>query len=303
MSWQPIAPVENLRVRAQILEQIRGFFRERDVLEVQTPVLASTTVTDANIQSISVPGYGFLQTSPEFHMKRLLAAGMPSCYQIAQAFRDDEQGVWHNPEFTMLEWYRIDFSMQELIQEVKDICDLILGPSLYRETTVSELLGEVFETDVLELDEKGCLETAREAGLLNCDDYEDAVDFLVSRAVSVTEETRLVITNYPEHGAALAKIQQKGNRRFAQRFEFAIDGVEVANGYDELLDADELRQRMLMDNARRKRKGLALIEQDEKLLAAMASGLPKCAGVAVGLDRLVALCLNAHAIDEVIAFR
>lgn len=303
MSWQPNASVENLKVRAQILNQIRDFFRERDVLEVQTPVLAATTVTDANIQSIAVPGHGFLQTSPEFHMKRLLAAGMPSCYQISPAFRDDEQGTWHHPEFTMLEWYRIDFSLQELIEEVKDICDLILGPSLYRETTVSELLGEVFTTDVLALDEKDSLEKAREVGLLNCDDYEDAVDFLVSHAVSVTEKTRLVLTDYPEHSAALAKVEKEGDRRFAQRFEFVVDGVEVANGYDELLDADELRQRMHMDNARRKRKGLALIQWDENLLAAMTSGLPKCAGVAVGLDRLVALRLNARAIDEVIAFR
>ena len=303
MNWRSVAPIENLKLRARILEQIRGFFRERDVLEVQTPVLASTTVTDANIQSIAVSGHGFLQTSPEFHMKRLLAAGMPSCYQIAPAFRDDEQGTWHHPEFTMLEWYRIDFSMQELIQEVKEIFDRILGPLSYRETSVSELLIEVFGTDVLELDEKGCLEIAGEVGLLNCDDYEDAIDFLVSHAVSATEETGLVLTDYPEHGAALAEIRQDGNRRFAQRFEFVINGIEVANGYDELLDADELRQRMHMDNARRERRGLAPIEPDENLLAAMTSGLPKCAGVAVGLDRLVALRLNARAIDEVIAFR
>lgn len=303
MSWRPIAPIENLKARAQIFKKIREFFRERDVLEVQTPVLAPTTVTDVNIQSIRVPGHGFLQTSPEFYMKRLLAAGMSSCYQIGPAFRDDEQGTWHHPEFTMLEWYRLDFSMQELIEEVKDLCDLILGKSSYREITVSELLVEAFETDILKLGERECLEVSKRAGLVNCDDYEDAIDFLVSHAVARVDELRLVLTEYPEHGAALAKVRQVDDGRFAQRFEFVIEGVEVANGYDELQDADELRQRMNVDNARRSAKGLPEIEKDENLLAAMTSGLPTCAGVAVGLDRLVALCLDAGSIDEIIAFR
>ena len=303
MSWRPIAPIENLKVRAQIFEKIREFFRERDVLEVQTPVLAPTTVTDVNIKSICVPGHGFLQTSPEFHMKRLLAAGMSSCYQIGPVFRDDEQGTWHHPEFTMLEWYRLDFAMQELIREVKDLCDLVLGKSLYREITVSELMVETFGSDILKIDEKECLETAKSAGLVNCDDYEDAIDFLVSHAVERVDESRLVLTDYPEHGAALAKIRQVDDGRFAQRFEFVIEGVEVANGYDELQDADELRQRMNADNARRSLKGLPEIEKDENLLAAMTSGLPTCAGVAVGLDRLVALSLDVGSIDEIIAFR
>lgn len=303
MSWRPLAPVENLKARAEIIHQIRGFFRDREVVEIQTPVLASTTVTDSNIHSIRVPGHGYLQTSPEFHMKRLLAAGMPSCYQICPAFRADEQGVWHNPEFTMLEWYRLEFSMADLIREVKALLDLVLGSSSYLNMTVSELLKDTYHADVFALSKLDCLQKAKEAGLHDCDDYEDSIDFLIAHAIAQMKATRLVLTEYPEHGSALAKVQEREDGRFAQRFEFIIDGVEIANGYDELQDAGELRRRMMMDNKRRKRKGLRQVQEDERLLAAMAKGLPNCTGVAVGLDRLIALSLKAHTIIEAMSFR
>ena len=303
MSWQPTAPIANLKARAEVLYRVREFFRKREVIEVQTPVLGEATVSDVNIHSMEVPGRGFLQTSPEFAMKRLLASGMPSCYQIAPVFRDNEQGRWHNPEFTMLEWYRLGFSMQQLIKEVKDLLNEILGTDSYVQTSVQEFLTDYYKLDLLNTEESKCLDLAVEKGLLNCTDHELAIDFLLDQALSTKRISRLIVTDFPVYSAALAKIKQIGNTQFAARFEVVIDGLEVANGYDELQDAKELERRIRDDNARRALKRLPVIEADQHLLKAMDHGLPQCAGVAVGLDRVVALKLGESSIDRVLSFR
>jgi len=302
MSWQPTASIANLRKRSELLAQVRGFFDERGVLEVQTSVLGSDTVTDVNIQSVAVPGYGFLQTSPEYQMKRLLSAGMSSCYQICPVFRDGERGKWHNPEFTMLEWYRLGFTLDELVQEVCELCDLILGSSHYNVLTVRELLKENFGKDIFTAGESEIIDLAGELGLLNCDDYLVAFDFLLDQAISKRDRERLVLIDYPIHGAALAKTAQVDNVNVARRFEIVINGLEIANGYDELLDARVLMDRMQTDNRLRKKRGLAQVEPDRNLIAAMEYGLPDCAGVAVGLDRLFAMVLDASEIEEVMPF-
>ena len=285
-----------------MLSAIRDFFKARDVIEVQTAVLASHTVTDLNIESIEVPGYGYLQTSPEFQMKRLLAAGMSSCYQICPVFRNGERGRWHNPEFTMLEWYRLGFSLSQLIYEVKELFDLVLGSQPYVQLTVRDLLSEIYDADVFVEDQKEVLNRAENEGLVACDDYIDAFDFLLDKAIETREAPRLVLTEYPPHGRALAKLDRVSGTTVAQRFEIIIQGLELANGYDELQDSRELAQRMSKDNELRRKKGKVQIDTDVHLLDAMTAGLPICAGVAVGLDRLIALQLNASSIDEVMPF-
>ena len=302
MSWQPSTSVETLKARAKVLSDIRGFFKSRDVIEVQTSVLASHTVTDLNIESIEVPGYGYLQTSPEFQMKRLLAAGMPSCYQICPVFRDGERGRWHNPEFTMLEWYRLGFSLSQQINEVTELFDLVLGSQPYVQLTVRDLLSEIYDADVFVEDQKKVLKRAENEGLVDCDDYADAFDFLLDKAVEARQAPRLVLTEYPPHGRALAKLQHTTGTTVAQRFEIIIQGQELANGYDELQDSSELEQRMHEDNKLRRKNGKVQVAGDVHLLDAMTAGLPNCAGVAVGLDRLIALQLNASSIDEVMPF-
>ena len=206
MSWQPSTSVETLKARAKVLSDIRGFFKARDVIEVQTAVLARHTVTDLNIESIEVPGYGYLQTSPEFQMKRLLAAGMPSCYQICPVFRNGERGRWHNPEFTMLEWYRLGFSLSQLIDEVKELFDLVLGSQPYVQLTVRDLLSEIYDADVFVEDQKEVLKRAEDEGLVDCDDYADAFDFLLDKAVEARQAPRLVLTEYPPHGRSASEV-------------------------------------------------------------------------------------------------
>ncbi len=279
-TWQPLASIEALKKRSRLLAQARAFFADRDVIEVQTPLLARATVTDPDVESIPVPGYGFLQTSPEYFMKRLLAAGMPSCYQLASAFRHDERGSRHNPEFTMLEWYRLDYDDGALRQEVAELCDVLLGPAEYQVRTYADLVGD--------------LERPRED-----------LDLAFAEACDALGPGRFFVTDYPADQAALARVRARaeGSQPVAARFELVIDGVEVANGYWELLDAGEHETRFAEDNRRRARRGLPEREVDAAFLDALADGLPACAGVAVGFDRLVMLALGARTLDEVLAFR
>lgn len=292
--WQPCASLAALDARARILRQIREFFWQRGVLEVQTPVLAAHTVTEVQIDSIGVPGYGFLQTSPEYHMKRLLAAGAPSMYQIVPVFRAGEQGRLHNPEFTMLEWYRLGYDDVALRAEVAALVDVILGAAPVVERTYAQLLDSHAEhsstqdqTSDAELD----------------DDY-----LLVQRlrALAAEGSGRVFVTDYPAQQAALARLRSdplsNDNESVAARFEYVVDGVEIANGYHELGDATELRKRFEADLARRAELGRDAVALDEPMLAAHEQGLPDCAGVALGVDRLVMLALGADSLAEVVSF-
>ena len=273
--WRPAARIEHLRQRAELLAQARAFFAERNVIEVHTPVLAKHTVTEPDVQSIEVPGYGYLQTSPEYQMKRLLAAGMPSCYQLGPAFRHGEQGRLHNPEFTMLEWYRLGFDHNQLMYEVADMVDALLGPKPYQRLTYEDVVG-------------------KSEGRTR-----DALDLAFADACERLTPGRFFITDYPADQAALARINPDGQT--AARFELVIDGVEIANGYWELLDVEEHRQRFKTDGEIRQQRGLPAMAVDEAFIAALQHGLPACAGVAMGFDRLVMLGIGAKALSDVTA--
>ena len=276
-NWRPLASIEHLKQRAELLAQARAFLAGRDVIEVQIPALAKDSVTEPDVQSIEVPGYGYLQTSPEYQMKRLLAAGMPSCYQLGPAFRHGEQGMLHNPEFTMLEWYRLGFDHNQLMYEVADLVDVLLGPKPYQRLTYEEVVGK----------SKGR--------------RRDALDLAFAKACERLTPGRFFITDYPADQAALARINPDGQT--AARFELVIDGIEIANGYWELLNADEHRQRFKTDSEIRQQRGLPAMALDEAFLAALEHGLPECAGVALGFDRLVMLGVGAKALSHVTAFR
>ena len=276
-NWRPLASIEHLKQRAELLAQARAFLAGRDVIEVQIPALAKDSITEPDVQSIEVPGYGYLQTSPEYQMKRLLAAGMPSCYQLGPAFRHGEQGMLHNPEFTMLEWYRLGFDHNQLMYEVADLVDVLLGPKPYQRLTYEDVVGK----------SKGR--------------RRDALDLAFAKACERLTPGRFFITDYPADQAALARINPDGQT--AARFELVIDGIEIANGYWELLDADEHRQRFKTDSEIRQQRGLPAMAVDEAFLAALEHGLPECAGVALGFDRLVMLGVGAKALSDVTAFR
>ena len=294
--WQPSCSIEALRERAAMLAAVRRFFAQRDVLEVQTPVLGRGTVTDPAIDSVQTTDGRYLQTSPEYHMKRLLAAGAPSIYQIGPVFRRGETGRWHNPEFTMIEWYRLDFDAERLMDEVAALVDALLGAARYQRRAYADLLRRRFGTS----GETGA-DAIAAANALSLDgdvDATDAMDLLLAEALA-NSRGRIFVTGFPASLAALARLDADGT---AARFELVVDGVEVANGYHELTNTEELAERMAADARRRRQRGLQAVTPDASLLAAQAHGLPDCAGVAVGFDRLVALKLGCDAIAETIAF-
>ena len=268
---------ERLRLRAQALEAIRGFFAARDVVEVQTPVLAPATVTDPDVESIAVPGYGFLQTSPEYQMKRLLSAGAPSIYQLGPVFRHEERGRLHNPEFTMLEWYRLGFDDQQLMQEVAELVALVLGPDAVQTVTYQQLVGDVSGRGDVQRSE---------------------LDLRFAEACEKLQPGRFLWWTIPPI-KPLARLRPD-NPSVAARFELVIDGIEIANGYWELLDPTEHERRFAADRARRKALGRTDVEPDQPFLTALRRGLPNCAGVALGVDRLLMLAQNADRLDEVL---
>ena len=265
-----------LKARGDILAKIRSFFSEREVLEVQTPVLGEGTVTDPFLEAIAVPGYGFLQTSPEYFLKRMLAAGVPDCYQLGPMFRADEVGRLHHPEFTMLEWYRLNFDHHALMQEVAALVDVVLGASEYVTVTYETLVGDL-------------------------DKPRDELDLVFADACTALQG-RVFITQYPADQAALARLDP-ADPSVSARFELVIDGIEIANGYWELTDAEEHRHRFQRDLETRQSRGLDPKPVDDAFLQALDAGLPDCAGVALGVDRLVMKALGATSIDDVLSFR
>ncbi len=275
--WRPTCSVVALRARAELLAQIRAFFAEIDVIEVQTPTLGRTSVTEPQIESLRTYGGAFLQTSPEHYMKRLLAAGAPSLYQLGPVYRAGESGRLHQEEFTMLEWYRLGFDDQALMAEVSDLIDRLLEPMSYERTTYETLVGTVHG------------ESAE-------------LDLAYAQAVAALGPGRCFVTDFPASQAALARVHGDGADARAARFELIIDGVEVANGYHELTDAAELAARMARDNQQRLAAGREPLAPDQRLLAAMHAGLPDCAGVAIGVDRLVMLAVGASSLAEVVPF-
>ena len=300
--WQPSAPIENLQQRSEILWKIREFFHDRGICEVQTPVVGANTVTDLHIESVRLANGYFLQTSPEYFLKRLLAAGMSSCYQLGPVFRDGEGGRWHNPEFTMLEWYRVGYTASELRREVADLVELVMGSGEISEFTFREFLYGQFQFDCFECSDEELESVARTHGYINGSSRADVLDFLYSTAVAGKSDSRYFVLHFPTDSSALAEVREIDGHQVADRFELIVDGLEVANGYSELCDPAELDRRMRIDQKLRQQFDRLDIERDRRLLAAMEAGLPKCSGVAVGLDRLVALTVGTDCIQQVLTF-
>ncbi|WP_150909923.1 EF-P lysine aminoacylase EpmA [Marinobacter halotolerans] len=314
-NWRPTASLAALESRAQQLAWVRGFFARRNVLEVETPVLGRCSVTDLNIDSVpAYPGSAspsprchWLQTSPEYPMKRLLAAGAGDIYQVARVFRDGERGARHNPEFSLLEWYRRGFDDSDLMTEVAElVCGWLQCPDPvtldYREAFLRFAGVDPLATDDHKIRARceAWMGQDQLSGMLR----DECLDLLMSFCVepSLAELGPVFITGYPESQAALARVSEVDGVRKAHRFELYVNGLELCNGYWELTDPDEQRARFELDNQARRRAGRPEMPVDEALLAAMHAGVPDCAGVALGLDRLLMLKLGVTDIAEVLAF-
>jgi len=309
----PTASLDVLKKRAELLRQIRAFFYARDVLEVDTPALSVAGNTDPNIESFSTdytgPGEAdrlYLHTSPEFAMKRLLAAESGAIYQLCKVFRNGEAGRQHNPEFTMLEWYRPDFNHHQLMDEVAELINEVLGEKEILRITYQQAFIEQAGVDPLNTDTTALKQCAHQHGfeqVVGMDDatVDDWCDLLIDQVVIPGfGKGRLFIFDYPASQAALAKISKRDSR-VAERFELFIDGVEIANGFHELTDAIEQRQRFECENNKRNKSGLSQLPIDENLLAALELGLPDCAGVALGIDRLLMLVAGVDSISDTAA--
>ncbi len=315
-NWQPSAPIANLLKRAEILTEIRRFFSERGVLEVETPAMSQATITDAHLASFQTQFVGpgaadgltlYLITSPEFHMKRLLAAGSGPIFQMGKSFRNEEAGRHHNPEFTMLEWYRPHYDMYRLMNEVDDLLQQILDCESAESLSYQQAFIRYLDIDPLTASKEKLREVAAKLDLSNIADQEDDRDTLLQLLFAMGVETQIglekpaFIYHFPASQASLAEIS-KEDHRVAERFEVYFKGMELANGFRELTDSHEQRLRFEQDNRKREAKGMPVLPIDEYLLAALADGMPECAGVAMGVDRLVMLALKAKRISEVIAF-
>ena len=314
VQWRPSANLAALRRRAQALAATRGFFDARNVLEVETPALINAPVSDVNIGSVRVdmPGRGadplFLHTSPEYAMKRLLAAGSGDIFQVCHVFRGAERGRQHNPEFTMVEWYRLGLSLEDLMREVADLVRLLLGKDLPVEMlSYRDALRQHAGIDPLDVDDATLQRSAQELGLDSQRAREAGRDELLDLVVgakvgpALGNSTLTFVHRYPASQAALARLDAE-DPRLAMRFELYHRGVELANGYHELTNAAEQRMRFAADQQHRKSRGLPTNSPDPYLLAALEAGLPDCAGVALGFDRVLMLALDAASIDEVLAF-
>ncbi|GAA4357548.1 EF-P lysine aminoacylase EpmA [Kangiella marina] len=310
-NWKPTSSIETLKARAMIMARVRQFFAERDILEVETPLLSQHSVTDRYMKSFQVKdfmgGDGYLQTSPEYAMKRLLAAGSGSIYQICKAFRQDELGTRHNPEFTMLEWYVEGFDHYQLFDQVFELLNflsqkpLTLSRFSYQEAFEQHLKINPFTISNQDLAVLGRELLGELPDGLERDDYlallfEDRIEPVLGLGDEVS-----FIHSYPVSQAALARVDTD-NPAAACRFEVYWRGVELANGFYELTDSDEQRQRFVADNQWRKENGLPKVSIDERLIAALNVGLPECAGVALGLDRLIMILLELSDLTEVVAF-
>ena len=320
MSWQPTLSWENAQKRARILKRIRQFFSDRDVLEVETPALSLGTVTDVHLDALS-SRYNFLansndkesvdlylQTSPEFHMKRLLASGYGCIFQIAKAFRHEEAGRYHNPEFTMLEWYRLGYDHFELMNEVGLLLQEVLHCSEPEQITYQQVFIEYVGIDPLVAKQECLLSIIKEHNkisdwLIAETDNDILLQFIFSEIIEpkIGNAKPCFVYNFPQSQASLAKICPV-DTRVAQRFECYFKGVELVNGFNELTDADSQAQRFHEDNQQRVKLGMIAKPIDNNFIAALEHGLPQCSGVALGIDRLIMLALHATHIEQVISF-
>lgn len=318
VAWQPTISISALKKRAEILAKIREFFAIRGIIEVETPILSQATVTDPHLGSLTTfcpvvgqnhPQKFYLQTSPEFAMKRLLVAGSGPIYQIGKSFRADLRGNYHNPEFTMLEWYRPGFTHGDLMIEVDGLLRRILNCEVANCESYGDLFKKYCELDpyvasVAEL--RACAEK-HQIDIHDADTIDEVTPWLYLLMMHLIEphlgqnNRPTFVVDFPAAQAALAKVNP-GPPAVAERFEVYWRGMELANGFHELCDADEQRRRFVADNEWRKANGLEEMPIDENFLAALEHGLPACAGVALGIDRLVMAALAETDLGNVLTF-
>ena len=319
--WQPACELSYLRQRAQMLKTIRLFFEKKGVLEVETPLLCASTGTDPQLDFFASEYHCFanvaskqdramyLQTSPEFAMKRLLAAGSGSIFQVCKAFRNGEQGRLHNPEFTILEWYRVDFSLSQLMKEVAAlIVELTTDNNEPYTISYAVLFKQVTGLNALKFCQQSYRLYAKENGIeeaitLCGDDYSMWLDFIFSYKVQPTlkKYSLSMVYGYPAVQSSLARINVN-NPTTADRFEVFMKDLEVGNGFFELADASEQERRFDQENLIRQAKHLPQVTKDQCFLDALTSGLPDCSGIALGLDRILMGITKTQSLNTVIAF-
>lgn len=327
-SWRPSASIEYLKTRARLLQEIRAFFSERKVLEVDTPALSQAAVTDPNIESFvtqylagSTGGRRlFLHTSPEFPMKRLLAAGSGSIYQICKVFRNEESGRLHNPEFTLLEWYRTGYDHHKMMDEVDELVSGLLCPYLRLGSSERLSYAEAFQMYAGINPHKADIKTLKEcaeqhavsipASMQENSDVSSKdvwLDLLLTQIIEprLGREKFTFLYDYPASQASLAKIRRVNGEmdcEVAERFELYLHGIELANGFHELQDHNEQRGRFQEEVGRRVAAGKVAPPMDEPFLKSLKVGLPACSGVALGLDRLLMLAVGEELLYKVITF-
>lgn len=317
VDWQPSATIEVLRTRADMLGRIRAYFAAQQVREVETPVLSTAAVSDPAIESIeATTARGtrlYLQTSPEYPMKRLLAAGFGDCYQVCPVFRDGESGRLHNPEFTMIEWYRLDFGVGELEHDVDRALRVACAelrdfpPARAVSYRAAMLEGSGVDCVTAAIPEIRAALAARGVLPVQAEGWErdEWLDLLMGAVVGpgLGHGAPVFVDDYPPAQAALARLRElPDGSQVAERFELYVDGLELANGFRELGDPAEQRRRFEQDQATRQRRGQPQRPLDERLLAGLAGGLPDCAGVALGFDRLVMAAHRLPSLEAAMAF-
>ena len=312
--WMPSASQEILEKRAHFLRAIREFFHVRNVMEVDTPNLTLAPVTDPHIESLQtrINGAGnsdtlYLTTSPEFYMKRLLAAGSGSIYQMGKVFRNDEQGKLHSPEFTMLEWYRPDFDHHALMHEVDELIQYLLKTEKADRITYRDVFEQYtglnpFNVTTVQLQD--CAKTNSINLISQGMEKDDWLALLLTHLVEpqLGRDRPVFIYDFPASQAALARVRTKDSYEIAERFELYYRGIELANGYHELLDSQEQQKRFEQDLQVRMKSGKPVFAYDEAVLNALSAGLPDCAGVAAGVDRLFMLSEKLDNIHRGLSF-
>jgi len=313
--WSPNGPLQLIQQRAFLCSKIRSFFIEKKVLEVETPVLSSAANTDLQIEVFSSQSLintrqtSFLRTSPEFFHKRLLASGSGDIFEIAKVFRLGESTALHNPEFTLLEWYRLSFELQQLMDEVVELIQMLRGcfalsPMPVSVISYQSLFKKMLNFDPFDITDNELNQIAIASGyhgpLLN---RTEALDFMFGIQIEplLSADIGYLIHEFPIEQAALAQAHPNHPDR-CLRFEFLWGGIELANGYQELTDATEQRQRFELDNLNRKLNGKPELPIDDRLIEALNAGLPNCSGVALGLERLLMCLLGKDSIEDVMPF-
>lgn len=345
--WRPSASVEVLKIRAKLLKTVRNFFDSRDYIEVQTPIISRDTAIDRWLEPIKaitgfetaasynggenskseIPRRGdafFLQTSPEFAMKRLLAAGSPSIYQICPAFRQGEVGRRHNPEFTIVEWYGLNDDFQAGMRLLGDLCNALLFPEYkrkcnfvsYRDAFIEFTSLDPFNATMTQIHNYCQQEKIEIPDGFDPADRDSWLDVILSEKVQVNlgfsqcanvdtgkaDLEPVILYHYPASQAALSKVVEENYGAVSQRFELFVGGLELANGYHELADGDELRRRHEQTNKLRLADGHAPLPEDALLIDALKAGFPPCTGCAMGFDRIVMLAAGVSDIAKSMAF-